>query len=449
MTEVETFARLGLALALGLLIGLERGWQGREAAEHSRVAGIRTFGLIGFGGGLAALLFPPAWSINFGLAFAAVAIVIASGHYVAAQRTGDLSATSAIAALATFILGASAVAGSAEVAASAAVIIALLLSIKPILHGWLQRIEFEELLAALQLLLISVVALPLLPNRGFGPWQALNPFEIWWMVVLIAAFSFCGYLAMRIVGPARGTMITAILGGLTSSTAVTVSLARLARRNPGRDDLLAAGAAVASGTMFLRTMALLAVLNLPLLLTLAAPLGAAAAVTYGGGFWLVAAVQGGRDGGRAQAGQSVRALDGGEVRRLSCRSHGRCPGRRELDWTPGRAGGGGAVGPCRCGCDQSVHGAACRCGADTGNRRPGNRRGHPRKLGRKGRSRGRRRHARHGIPTAGDFCRRNGWRRYRRYSPANAAFLATARLRRARRFMPNNRSSLSARERRS
>jgi uncharacterized membrane protein (DUF4010 family) len=286
MTEVETFARLGLALALGLLIGLERGWQGREAAEHSRVAGIRTFGLIGFGGGLAALLFPPAWSINFGLAFAAVAIVIASGHYVAAQRTGDLSATSAIAALATFILGASAVAGSAEVAASAAVIIALLLSIKPILHGWLQRIEFEELLAALQLLLISVVALPLLPNRGFGPWQALNPFEIWWMVVLIAAFSFCGYLAMRIVGPARGTMITAILGGLTSSTAVTVSLARLARRNPGRDDLLAAGAAVASGTMFLRTMALLAVLNLPLLLTLVAPLGAAAAVTYGGGFWL-------------------------------------------------------------------------------------------------------------------------------------------------------------------
>ncbi len=285
MTEVETFARLGLALALGLLIGLERGWQGREAAEHSRVAGIRTFGVIGFGGGLAALLFPPAWSINFGLAFAAVAIVIAAGHYVAARRTGDLSATSAIAALATFILGATAVAGLAEVAASAAVIIALLLSVKPILHGWLERIEYGELLAALQLLLISVVALPQLPNRGFGPWEALNPFEIWWMVVLIAAFSFCGYLAMKIVGPARGTLITAILGGLTSSTAVTVSLARLARRNPGRDDLLAAGAAVASGTMFLRTMALLAVLNQPLLLTIALPLGAAAAA-YGGGFWL-------------------------------------------------------------------------------------------------------------------------------------------------------------------
>ncbi|MFM9845388.1 MAG: MgtC/SapB family protein [Dongiaceae bacterium] len=286
MTEVETFARLGLALALGLLIGLERGWEGREAAEHSRVAGIRTFGLIGFGGGLAAQLFPPAWSVNFGLAFAALAIAIAAGHYVAAQRTGDLSATGAIAALATFILGATAVAGSAEVAASAAVIIALLLSVKPILHGWLERIEYGELLAALQLLLISVVALPLLPDRGFGPWQALNPFELWWMVVLITAFSFCGYLAMRIVGPARGTMITAILGGLTSSTAVTVSLARLARRNPGRDDLLAAGAAVASGTMFLRTMALLALLNLPLLLTLAAPLGAAAAITYGGGLWL-------------------------------------------------------------------------------------------------------------------------------------------------------------------
>jgi uncharacterized membrane protein (DUF4010 family) len=286
MMELEVFERLGLALALGLLIGLERGWHRREAPEHGRVAGIRTFGLIGLGGGLSALMFAPAWSVTLGLVFAGFAAVIAVGHYVAAGRTGDLSVTSGVAALLTFVLGGLAVAGSAPVAAAAAVVVTLLLSVKPILHGWLQRIEYGELMAALKLLLISVVALPLLPNRGFGPWQALNPFELWWMVVLIAALSFCGYLAMRIVGPARGALLTALLGGLTSSTAATVSLARLARGNVGREDLMTAGAAVASGTMLIRIVVLLAALNLPLLRELAAPLLASAATIYGAALWL-------------------------------------------------------------------------------------------------------------------------------------------------------------------
>jgi len=286
MIEFEIYARLGLALALGLLIGLERGWQGRDAAEHSRVAGIRTFGIIGFGGGLAAELFPPAWSLTFGLSFVGFAILVGVGYAVTALRTGDLSATTGIAALVTFILGALAVAGSAPVAAAAAVVLALLLSVKPILHEWLQRIEYKELLATIQLLLISVVALPLLPNRGYGPWEALNPFEIWWMVVLIAGLSFCGYLGMRIAGEARGALATALTGGLISSTAVTVSLARLARENAGRDDLMTAGAAVASATMLMRTLILLAVLNVTLLREMAAPMLAAAATVYGASFWL-------------------------------------------------------------------------------------------------------------------------------------------------------------------
>lgn len=286
MIEFEIYARLGLALALGLLIGLERGWQGRDAAEHSRVAGIRTFGIIGFGGGLAAEMFPPAWSVTFGLCFVGFAILVGVGYAVTAVRTGDLSATTGIAALVTFILGALAVAGSAPVAAAAAVVLALLLSVKPLLHGWLQRIEYKELLAAIQLLLISVVALPLLPNRGYGPWEALNPFELWWMVVLIAGLSFCGYLAMRIAGEARGALITALSGGLISSTAVTVSLARLARGNAGRDELMTAAAAVASATMLLRTLILLAVLNTALLREMAAPMLAAAAAIYAASLWL-------------------------------------------------------------------------------------------------------------------------------------------------------------------
>jgi uncharacterized membrane protein (DUF4010 family) len=125
-----------------------------------------------------------------------------------------------VAALVTFLLGAIAVAGPMEVAASAAVVTAILLSAKPVLHRWVERIEYPELSAVLKLLLISVVMLPVLPNRTVDPWDALNPYELWWMVVLIAGLSFCG-VAVRLIGPERGVMLTGLLGGLTSSTAAT------------------------------------------------------------------------------------------------------------------------------------------------------------------------------------------------------------------------------------
>jgi len=279
MIDLQEFERLGLALAVGLLVGLERGWREREAAEGSRVAGIRTFALIGLGGGLAALLTGPTVGLAFGLVFAGFAALMIAA-YIADTKPGGVGATTTVAALVTFLLGAVAVAGPMEVAASAAVVTAILLSAKPVLHRWVERIEYPELSAALKLLLISVVMLPVLPNRTVDPWDALNPYELWWMVVLIAGLSFCGYVAVRVIGAERGVMLTGLLGGLTSSTAATLNFARLSRRSEGAERLLAAAAAVACATMLPRILLVVGVLNLPLLLLLIAPLGGAALVTY-------------------------------------------------------------------------------------------------------------------------------------------------------------------------
>lgn len=281
MIDLQIFERLGLALAVGLLVGLERGWQEREAAEGSRVAGIRTFALIGLGGGLAALLAGPPIGLAFGLVFAGFAALMIVA-YVSDISPGNVSATTTVAALVTFLLGAIAVTGPMEVAASAAVVTAILLSVKPILHRWVERLEYPELSAVLKLLLISVVMLPVLPNRTVDPWNALNPYELWWMVVLIAGLSFCGYVAVRIAGPERGVMLTGLLGGLTSSTVATLNFARLSRQSESAERLLAAAAAVACATMLPRILLVVGVLNRPLLLLLIAPLGAAALITYVG-----------------------------------------------------------------------------------------------------------------------------------------------------------------------
>lgn len=286
MVGIEGFQRLALALAIGLLVGVERGWRQRTGPEGSRVAGIRTFGVVGFLGGLAAFAAGGPATTMFALFFLGFTVLTAVAHAVAASRTGDLSATTAVAALLTFLLGAIAVDGQMAVAAAGAVVATLLLSVKPILHGWLQRLEYQELSAALKLLLISVVLLPVLPDRGFGPWAALNPYEIWWMVVLIAAISFCGYVAVRLAGARRGLLLTALFGGIASSTAVTVNFARLSRRNPGAEALLAAGIIAASATMFLRVILILAVIKPALLGQLGWPLAVAAAVSYLGVAWL-------------------------------------------------------------------------------------------------------------------------------------------------------------------
>ncbi|MFO8152183.1 MgtC/SapB family protein [Thioalkalivibrio sp.] len=276
-----------MALALGLLIGLERGWQGREQAEGTRVAGIRTFALIGLLGGVWGLLAEQLGPAVLAAAFAVLAIVLATAHALSQIQDHDVGVTGVIASLLTFALGAMATLGYGEIAAAGAVVTTILLGVKPTLHRWVRRLEEKELHAVLKLLLISVVILPLLPNQGYGPWEALNPYRIWWMVVLIAAISFVGYFATKLIGERRGIMATGLFGGLASSTALTVNFSRLARGRPGSENILAAGILAACATMFPRILVVSSIFSWTLASTLLWPVIAMTIVNYSGAalFW--------------------------------------------------------------------------------------------------------------------------------------------------------------------
>ncbi|MCY1275303.1 hypothetical protein D9M68_335200 [compost metagenome] len=276
----ELLLNLATALAVGLLIGTERGWSAR--AEGELVAGIRTFGLIGLLGGLATLLAAHLGAGAWIAALLLLGLLAIAGYLGELRRDGDHGLTSEIAMLLTFLLGSLALLpDSRTLAAAAAVVVALLLSLKSTLHAALHRLSEAELSGALKLLFISVVLLPVLPNRGFGPWEMFNPYTTWWMVVLIAALGFAAYVAIRLAGTRYGLLLTALLGGIVSSTAMTLTLARLhAQRS--LQPLLAAGLLATSALMFPRILLIVGLFDTQLLGRLLWPL-AVAGLVYAGG----------------------------------------------------------------------------------------------------------------------------------------------------------------------
>jgi len=279
--ELQAFYHLSVALAIGLLVGLERGWQGRDAAEGERLAGVRTFGLIGLLGGGSALLAEHTGLLILGLAFLGLAGLLTAAYVFNLQRgSDDVGITSLIAGLLTFVLGALAAIGEVAIAVASAVVTILLLSHKPLLHRWVGALEVTELHAGIKLLLISVVLLPILPNQGFGPWQALNPYTIWWMVVLIATISFAGYFAIKIGGARRGAVFTGLFGGLASSTAVTLHFSRMSRRHATMAPVLTMGILLACGTMFPRMLAIAALINPDMFMPMLVPATVMALLVY-------------------------------------------------------------------------------------------------------------------------------------------------------------------------
>jgi uncharacterized membrane protein (DUF4010 family) len=280
MDELENFKHLGISLAIGLLIGLERGWRTREKAEGMRVAGLRTFGLIAMLGGLWGLLAQQAGFILMGFAFLSLTFIFLIAYSKSLNKFEDYSITSMIASLMTFTLGAMTVFGHAMLASSSAVVITFLLGFKPLLHGWMNKLEQHELEATFKLLLISVVMLPILPDKSFDPWAAINPYLIWWMVVLIAGISYLGYFAVKIVGNRHGMVLTGFFGGLVSSSALTLNLSRLTNTQQGLQNVLSAGILTACATLFLRTLLLTAILNPALALILLPALTIMSLITY-------------------------------------------------------------------------------------------------------------------------------------------------------------------------
>ena len=284
--ELKSFYFLGVALAIGLLIGVERGWKEREAKDGERIAGIRTYGLIGLLGGGTALLTQSAGGLVIGLAYVAIAGALTTVYVVNLSRGDeDVGITSLITGLVTFMLGALAGVGEVVIAAAFGVVTTLLLSHKPTLHRWVGALKGKELRAGIKLLLITVALLPVLPDNGYGPWEALNPYEIWWMVVLVAVISFVGYVAIKIGGARRGIIFTGVFGGLASSTALTLHFSRMGRRDPLMASVLATGILLACGTMFPRVLFVVTLVNPDMFKPLVLPMLVMALLTYLPAIW--------------------------------------------------------------------------------------------------------------------------------------------------------------------
>lgn len=278
MDEIELFRRLAVALAIGLLIGLERGWQTREESDRERTAGLRTFALTGLLGGMSALVAAATSPVVLGAALLAYTGALAAFSYLEAVAEKNLSVTGVVAGILTFVLGAYAVLGNQTVAVAVAVAMAILLALRNTLHAWIRAITWTEIRSVLVLLAMSFLLLPILPHQPIGPWKVINPSEIWLLAILIASVSFAGYIAIRLLGERRGLAIAAIAGGLTSSTATTVSFARLAHEQPLSARLLAAGVLLAGATMLVRIVVLVGLLQPILLGLIVIPVAASLAV---------------------------------------------------------------------------------------------------------------------------------------------------------------------------
>ena len=285
--DSEPLSRLTVALAIGLLIGLERGWQTRDAEDNRRAAGFRTFALSGLLGGVTGLVSLQTSAAIIGWIFLGYVGAFTAFHWLEARREGGASVTSVVAGMLTFLLGTLAVVGDLQLAITSAVGVTVLLALREPLHRWINSLNWQEIRAILTLLAMSFLLLPLLPNRPIDPWNAINPHRIWLLAIMIATISFAGYIAIRAFGNRLGVFMAASAGGLASSTVTTLALARLAREHPSSSGLLSAGILVASVVMMLRTGAIALALNgaflaplIPALLTAAAVLGIGAAALW-------------------------------------------------------------------------------------------------------------------------------------------------------------------------
>ena len=250
MLSNADLARLVMPLAIGLLIGLERGWQQRSAQPGSRVAGLRTFGLFGLIGGLAGFAagMTQGWAVSAVLLLAGCALVI-----IGYRRDKSPSATTEAAALVTLGLGWLAGHGLPVPALALAVVTAFLLAQRQRLHAWIEGLSEADFHAVVLFAVIAGALWPVLPDRAMGPMNAWNPRELWLVVVVVCAISFAGYVLGRRLGPERGVLAMAAVGAIYSSTAVTAALAQRIKTEPESRPRLAAGIAIASTVMFLRT----------------------------------------------------------------------------------------------------------------------------------------------------------------------------------------------------
>ena len=277
--QVDLFLRFGVALAIGFMIGLQREYAFR-VKQQELLAGERTFALMALAGSLAAMM---ADIFDSSLAFLGVIFVVgiftAIAYFIDAWR-GQVGLTTEIAILITVLIGALCYWDHLALAAALGIITTVLLSVKIETDRLVSVLTREDIFAALQFAVISLVILPVLPKESNlpPPFDVLSPFRIWLMVVFISGINFIGYFAIKFVGPERGIGLTGLLGGLVSSTGVTLGFSERSNRESSLAKPFSLAIMISWTVMFARVLVEVGVLNLELLQLVWPPIAAAGVV---------------------------------------------------------------------------------------------------------------------------------------------------------------------------
>ena len=260
--DLQVAGHLGVAALAGLAVGIEREWSGHASGPEARFAGARTFLLLGILGGVAGWLIAGGLEL-LGVLLLAGALALTVAAYVAAARPGGpaVEGTTEVAALLVLALGAIAGLGFPLVTSGSVAIMVLALVEKTRIHQVIRRIGQTEISAALQFAVLALVILPLLPPGPYGPFDSIRPRALWVVVLLFSGLNFLGYLARGAVGETRGLGVTGLLGGMISSTAVTLSFSRQSRREPALSAALAAGVLAACTVLLVRVAVVTLVLQ--------------------------------------------------------------------------------------------------------------------------------------------------------------------------------------------
>jgi uncharacterized membrane protein (DUF4010 family) len=263
------------AVIMGLFIGGEREYMKRKYKSHRSIPGIRTFILVSIFGALAGYLgvyFNSLWIVL--VSFFVLSLFILIDYYYMIKKTGNLHTTTGICVFIVFILSAIVFYGFGKFAVALGILIAVLLSSRIYLHRFVRKITKKELYDTLKFAIISLVVLPFLPNKAYGPLEVLNPYIIWLMVVFISAISFVGYILVKLFGAKKGISITGLVGGLVSSSAVSMSFSEKSKKSSKNlANAFALGIIIASTIMFFRILFEVLVINRRLLSNLVIPLG--------------------------------------------------------------------------------------------------------------------------------------------------------------------------------
>ncbi len=284
---VKHLIGLAISIGIGFLIGLERTFSKEIEEGEEEFAGLRTFTLVAVLGFLSALLAAHAGLWLLGVSFSGLILFLVVSYFRASGLRGNIGGTSEVATILTFLLGALVFWGFILLSLVITVVTLLLLAYKPTLHGFVKMLSREEILAIIKFVIISALVIPFLPNENFGPYDVWNLQDIWKMVILVSGVSLVGYIIAKIVGN-KGTMVAGLIGGLVSSTAVSLTFSRRSKETKGGEGAFYFAMAIISACtiMFPRILVEVYIVNPQLAQQLWIPIAILSLTGFGAAFYI-------------------------------------------------------------------------------------------------------------------------------------------------------------------